>query len=55
MHLSHNEITLTGFARFGGRVVESAHIEQLWLDGNSFDMLRKNAATSWTKCSGSWI
>jgi hypothetical protein len=40
VHLSHNEITLTGFRALLEVVLsrEARHIEQLWLDGNSFDM-----------------
>jgi len=40
IHLSHNMITITGFKALFA-VVKSqkigGHIEQLWLDGNSFD------------------
>ena len=40
VHLSHNEITLTGFRALLQVVLsrEARHIEQLWLDGNSFDI-----------------
>ena len=39
MHLSHNMITATGFKALHAVVKskDGAHIEQLWLDGNSFD------------------
>ena len=39
MHLSHNMITVTGFKALHAVVksTDGTHIEQLWLDGNSFD------------------
>ena len=40
VHLSNNQITLTGFRALLEVVLskDARHLEQLWLDGNSFDM-----------------